>query len=53
MKYASRPVNLFSADYKSWLKGLHDEDIMIFGSIVNRPQEALNLLYNIYRGQND
>lgn len=42
-------VDVNSFEYKSWLKDLHDEDIREVGGIVERPQRALNMLFDIYK----
>lgn len=41
-------VDVNSPTYKKWLKELHQEDIKLLGSIVERPQRALNMLFDIY-----
>jgi hypothetical protein len=41
-------VDVNSPTYKKWLKELHQEDINLLGSVVERPQRALNMLFDIY-----
>lgn len=42
-------VDVNSPSYKKWIKELHEEDIKLLGSVVERLQKALNMLFDIYK----
>lgn len=42
-------VDVNSPSYKKWIKELHEEDIKLLGNVVERPQKALNMLFDIYK----